>query len=197
MSEQNDITSPEPRLVEETGLEARIAQIIEPVINAMGFQLVRIRTTGENGFTLQIMAERFDGTMAIEDCEAISRAISPILEVEDPIDRAYHLELSSPGIDRPMVRVIDFKRWQGHLMKCETAVLIDGRKRFRGWISGVSEDSFQLDRDNPGADELAQVEIPFNTLVEGKLIMTDELIELALKADKKAQKSAPSAANEN
>lgn len=200
MSEQdniNELNLPEPRLVIEAGLEARIADIIEPLVNSMGYQLVRIRTTGENGFTLQIMAERFDGTMSIEDCEAISRAISPVLEVEDPIDRAYHLELSSPGIDRPMVRIGDFKRWQGQLMKCETSVLVDGRKRFRGWINAVSDTSFSLERDNPGPDDTPVVEIAFDNFVEGKLIMTDELIELALKADKQAQKAGPNAANEN
>lgn len=200
MSEQdklNAVDGPEPRLVLETGLEARIAEIIEPLVNSMGYQLVRIRTTGENGFTLQIMAERFDGTMSIEDCEAVSRAISPVLEVEDPIDRAYHLELSSPGIDRPMVRIGDFKRWQGQLMKCETSVLVDGRKRFRGWINAVTDTSFSLERDNPGPEDAPIVDIAFDNFVEGKLIMTDELIELALKADKQAQKAGPSAANEN
>ncbi len=192
----NIATSPEPRLIHETGLEAQVAAIIEPVINSMGYQLVRIRTTGENGFTLQIMAERFDGTMTVEDCEAISRAISPVLEVEDPIDRAYHLELSSPGIDRPMVRKGDFKRWQGHLVKCETTILIENRKRFRGWIEDVTDEAFIIDRDDPAADEVKEVTIPFSALAEGKLILTDELIDAALKADKQAKK-AQAAANQN
>lgn len=192
----NIATSPEPRLIHETGLEAQVAAIIEPVINSMGYQLVRIRTTGENGFTLQIMAERFDGTMTVEDCEAISRAISPVLEVEDPIDRAYHLELSSPGIDRPMVRKGDFIRWQGHLVKCETTILIENRKRFRGWIEDVTDEAFIIDRDDPAADEVKEVTIPFSALAEGKLILTDELIDAALKADKQAKK-AQAAANQN
>ena len=189
-------TIPEPRLIIETGLEGQVAAIIEPVINAMGFQLVRIRTNGENGLTLQIMAERVDGTMSVAGCEEISRAISPVLEVEDPIERAYHLELSSPGIDRPMVRKGDFARWDGHLVKIETTVLVENRKRFRGWISDVTETSFVIDRDDPAPDEVAQVTIPFDTLAEGKLILTDELIDAALKADKQAKK-AQKAANQN
>ncbi|MEP3198526.1 MAG: ribosome maturation factor RimP [Lentilitoribacter sp.] len=192
----NIATSPEQRLILETGLEAQVAAIIEPVMHSMGYQLVRIRTNGENGFTLQIMAERFDGTMTVEDCEAISRAISPVLEVEDPIDRAYHLELSSPGIDRPMVRKGDFKRWSGHLVKCETTVLIENRKRFRGWIEDVTEEAFVIDRDDPAADEVKEVTIPFSALAEGKLILTDELIDAALKADKQAKKEQ-AAANQN
>ncbi len=192
----NIATSPEPRLILETGIEAQVAAIIEPVIHSMGYQLVRIRTNGENGFTLQVMAERFDGTMTVEDCEAISRAISPVLEVEDPIDRAYHLELSSPGIDRPMVRKGDFRRWQGHLVKCETTVLIENRKRFRGWIEDVTDEAFIIDRDDPAADEVKEVTIPFSALAEGKLILTDELIDAALKADKQAKKEQ-AAANQN
>ena len=193
----NELTKPEPRLIAETGLEAAIAQIVEPVIESMGYQLVRIRITGENGMTLQIMAERFDGTMTVEDCEEVSRAISPVLEVEDPIERAYHLEMSSPGIDRPMVRKGDFSRWQGHLIKCETSVLVDGRKRFRGWINDVAEDEFVLERDDPSEDDNPQVTIPFSAFVEGKLILTDELIDAALKADKQAKKAMRAAANEN
>jgi ribosome maturation factor RimP len=106
----------------------------------MGFRLVRVRMSGQNGLTLQVMTERNDGTMTVEDCEEVSKAISPVLDVEDPIDKAYHLEVSSPGIDRPMVRRSDFIRWQGHLVKCETSVMVDGRKRFRGKIVSVDED---------------------------------------------------------
>lgn len=193
----NELAKPEARLIIETGLEAAIAEIIEPVIESMGYQLVRIRTTGENGMTLQIMAERPDGTMTVEDCEAVSRAISPVLEVEDPIERAYHLEMSSPGIDRPMVRKGDFSRWQGHLLKCETSVLVEGRKRFRGWIGDVTDNEFILERDDPSEDDNAEITIPFSALVEGKLILTDELIDAALKADKQAKKALREAANEN
>ena len=187
----------EPRLFVETGLEGKVAEIIEPVIQSMGYQLVRIRTTGENGLTLQIMAERPDGSMSVQDCEAVSLAIAPVLEVEDPIERAYHLEMSSPGIDRPMVRKGDFTRWAGHILKCETSVMVEGRKRFRGWIGEVDEIGFVIERDDPSLDEEAILTIPFSAYAEGKLILTDELIEQALKADKQARKAARKADNEN
>ncbi|KRD72942.1 MULTISPECIES: ribosome maturation factor RimP [Sinorhizobium/Ensifer group] len=185
----------EPRLITETGLDQRIADIIEPVIVPMGYRLVRVRMSGQNGLTLQIMAERNDGTMTVEDCEEISKAISPVLDVEDPIDKAYHLEVSSAGIDRPMVRKSDFFRWQGHLLKCETSVLVDGRKRFRGKIVSVDDDGFRLERDQPAYGEEPVVVIPFTTLAEARLILTDDLIRDALTADKKAK--AERAANEN
>ncbi|MBZ7923951.1 ribosome maturation factor RimP [Ensifer adhaerens] len=185
----------EPRLITETGLDQRIADIIEPVIVPMGYRLVRVRMSGQNGLTLQIMAERNDGTMTVEDCEEISKAISPVLDVEDPIDKAYHLEVSSAGIDRPMVRKSDFFRWEGHLLKCETSVLVDGRKRFRGKIVSVDDDGFRLERDQPAYGEEPVVVIPFTTLSEARLILTDDLIRDALTADKKAK--AERAANEN
>ncbi|WP_085031485.1 ribosome maturation factor RimP [Ensifer aridi] len=185
----------EPRLITETGLDRRIADIIEPVLVQMGFRLVRVRMSGQNGLTLQIMTERSDGTMTVEDCEEVSKAISPVLDVEDPIDKAYHLEVSSPGIDRPMVRRSDFVRWQGHLMKCETSVMVEGRKRFRGKIVAVTEDGFRLERDQPAYGEEPTVTIPFTALSEARLILTDDLIRDALTADKKAK--AARAANEN
>lgn len=185
----------EPRLIVETGLDRRVADIVEPVLEQMGFRLVRVRLSGQNGLTLQVMTERNDGTMTVEDCEAVSKAISPVLDVEDPIDKAYHLEVSSPGIDRPMVRKSDFERWQGHLMKCETSVMVDGRKRFRGKIVSVDEEGFRLERDQPAYGEETAVAIPFTTLSEARLILTDDLIRDALTADKKAK--AARAANEN
>ena len=183
----------EPRLITETGIDARVADIIEPTINQMGYQLVRVKLSGQNGLTLQIMAERPDGIMTVNDCEKLSMAISPALDVEDPIDKAYHLEVSSPGIDRPMVRKSDFTRWIGHVVKFETSVMVEGRKRFRGKISSVSDDAFVLERETPAKDEELLVGIPFNTLSEARLILTDDLIRDALKADKAAR----SAANEN
>jgi ribosome maturation factor RimP len=180
----------EPRLITETGIDARVAAIIEPTILEMGYQLVRVKLSGQNGLTLQIMAERPDGTMTVQDCEALSMAISPVLDVEDPIDKQYHLEMSSPGIDRPMVRKGDFRRWTGHLVKCETSVMVEGRKRFRGKIMDVTDDSFTIDRDQPAEGEKAQVVIPFTALAEGRLILTDDLIRDALKADKMAREAA-------
>ena len=183
----------EPRLITENGIDARVAAIIEPTINEMGYQLVRVKLSSQNGMTLQIMAERPDGIMTVNDCEKLSTAISPVLDVEDPIDKAYHLEVSSPGIDRPMVRKSDFTKWTGHIVKFETSVMVEGRKRFRGTIKSVSEDAFVLDREAAGKDEDPLVTIPFNTLSEARLILTDDLIRDALKADKAAR----AAANEN
>jgi ribosome maturation factor RimP len=184
----------EPRLITETGLDRRIAEIVEPVAVDMGFKLVRVRMMNQNGLTLQIMAERADGTMTVTDCEALSQAISPVLDVEDPVDKEYHLEVSSPGIDRPMVRVSDFTRWQGNLLKCETSILVDNRKRFRGKITEVTPEGFVLERDQAAYGEEPRVTIPFTVLAEAKLILTDELIRDALRADKLAKAQA---ANQN
>ena len=184
----------EPRIITETGVDRRIAEIIEPVLVAMGFRLVRARLMNQNGLTLQIMAEREDGTMTVEDCEEVSMAISPVLDVDDPVDKAYHLEVSSPGIDRPMVRKSDFERWLGHLVKCETSILVDNRKRFRGKIVGVDTDGFTIERDQVAYGEEPRATIPFNALAEAKLILTDDLIRDALRADKAARAKA---ANQN
>lgn len=189
--------APEARLITETGLDLRIAQMIEPLLQSMGYNLVRVRLSGQNGLTLQIMAERFDGTMTVEDCEQVSMAVSPVLDVEDPIDKAYHLEVSSPGIDRPLVRKSDFEKWAGHLLKCETSVLVDNRKRFRGKLVSANDTGFTVERDQPGYGEELTVEIPYSALSEARLILTDDLIRDALKADKDAKAAAREAANEN
>ncbi len=187
----------EPRLIVETGIDQRVADIIEPTIAELGYRLVRVRLSSQNGATLQIMAERPDGTMTVEDCEKISMAISPVLDVEDPIDKAYHLEVSSPGIDRPMVRKSDFSRWAGHLVKCETSILVDSRKRFRGKILEVNEDGFVLERDQIAYGEEPRVTIPFSALAEARLILTDDLIRDALRADKQAKAEAANQNDEN
>jgi ribosome maturation factor RimP len=187
-------TEYEPRLIIETGLDLRVAEIIEPVLTAMDYRLVRVRMLNQNGATLQIMAERNDGTMDVEGCEAVSVAISPVLDVEDPIDREYHLEVSSPGIDRPMVRKSDFTRWLNHLVKCETSIMIDNRKRFRGRIIESDTDGFTIERDQVAYGEEPRVTIPFSALAEAKLILTDDLIRDALRADKLAKAQA---ANQN
>lgn len=184
----------EARIIIETGLDRRIAEIIEPVLVAMGYKLVRARLMNQNGLTLQVMAERNDGTMTVADCEDVSMAISPVLDVEDPVDKAYHLEVSSPGIDRPMVRKSDFERWSGHIVKCETSILVENRKRFRGKITEVDTDGFTLERDQVAYGEEPRVKIPFNALSEAKLVLTDDLIRDALRADKQAKAQA---ANQN
>jgi len=183
------IENDEQRIVRETGVDARVAAIIEPVLNSAGFKLVRVRLSGMNGLTLQIMAERADGTMTVEDCEAVSRMISPLLDVEDPIDRAYHLEVSSPGIDRPLVRLSDFAKWRGHVAKIETSVIVEGRKRFRGTITGLTQNTVTVEADKVKHGESAVAEIPLDTIADARLILTDDLIRAALKADKAARQA--------
>ena len=178
------------RIIRESGVDARVAAIIEPVLRAIGFRLVRVRLFGQNGLTLQIMAERLDGTMTVEDCEEVSRAVSPVLDVEDPIDKAYHLEVSSPGIDRPLVRKSDFVTWTGHLVKVETSVLVADRKRFRGRISDADGDGVTIERDQPAYGEPPAVRVPFEALAEARLVLTDDLVRDALTKDKKARQEA-------
>ncbi|WP_425419923.1 ribosome maturation factor RimP [Oricola indica] len=183
------IENDEQRIVRETGVDARVASIVEPVLNSAGYRLVRVRLSGMNGLTLQIMAERADGTMTVEDCENVSRMISPLLDVEDPIDRAYHLEVSSPGIDRPLVRMSDFARWSGHMAKIDTSVIVAGRKRFRGTITGLSQDSVTLESDKASFGDSMVADIPLDTIADARLILTDDLIRAALKADKAARQA--------
>src|SRR6187402_2251115 len=127
----------EPRLVVEPGAAARVSAVAGPVLQGMGYRLVRIKISGEAGCTVQVMAERPDGSMTVEDCEAISRALSPVLDAANPIDHGYRLEVSSPGLDRPLVRSSDFDRYAGHRVKVELAMPIAGRRRFKGILLGV------------------------------------------------------------
>ena len=174
----------DPRFLTETGQDARIAAIVEPVLQSMGFRLVRVRTSGLNGLTLQIMAERGDGTMTVEDCEELSRILSPLLDVEDPIGRAYHLEVSSPGIDRPLVRKSDFALWQNHLARIETTIPVAERKRFRGRIRKIDDEAVVIERDAASYGDDPVVRIPFEVLSEARLVLTDDLIRDALRKDK-------------
>ncbi len=178
----------EPRLVVEPGVAARVSAVAGPVLQGMGYRLVRIRISGEAGCTVQIMAERPDGTMQIEDCEAISRALSPVLDVADPIDRAYRLEISSPGIDRPLVRRSDFERFAGHLVKVEMAVAHQGRKRFRGHLAGVEGEAVRLHRDDIRAGEDADVLLVMEDIAEARLVLTDELIAESMRRGKQAER---------
>src|SRR5690606_7404979 len=176
------------RIIRETGLEARVAGIVMPVLDALGYRLVRVKLSAQDGLTLQIMAERPDGTMTVDDCEEVSRAVSPALDVEDPIDSAYQLEISSPGIDRPLVRVSDFRGAIGHLAKVETSVMVGGRKRFRGKILGCSDESLTIERDKVAEGEDPIAEIPLDAISEAKLVLTDALIREALKKDKEERR---------
>ena len=165
------------RLARETGPAMRVAAIVEPAIEDMGFQLVRVRISGK---TVQIMAERGDGTFSIADCESVSRAISPLLDVEDPIRGAYALEISSPGIDRPLARAQDFEAWSGHEAKIELKIPIDGRKRFRGILEGFADGEVRLfvaPEEKGGEDVL--IGLAFDDIADAKLMMTDTLLRAA------------------
>jgi ribosome maturation factor RimP len=182
----------EPRLVGETGVAARVAHLVEPVLTQLGYRLVRVRLLGQNGVTLQVMAERPDGTMTIEDCEAASQALSPELDVEDIIAQAYRLEMSSPGIDRPLVRVSDFRRAIGHEARIElTHPVESGRKRFRGLITAVEGEGrdavLSLERTDARSDEEKSVRLPLKDLDDGKLVLTETLIRESLRAGKAPQ----------
>jgi ribosome maturation factor RimP len=178
----------EPRLVVEPGAAARVSAVAAPVLHGMGYRLVRIKISGEAGCTVQIMAERPDGSMQIEDCEAISRALSPVLDIADPIDRAYRLEISSPGIDRPLVRRSDFERFTGHLVKIEMAVPHEGRKRFRGTLDGVEGDAVRLRRDDVKAGDDADVSLTMEDISEARLVLTDELVAESMRRGKQAER---------
>jgi ribosome maturation factor RimP len=183
----------EPRLITEPGLPARVAAIVEPVLEGLGYRLVRVKVSNADGCTVQIMAERPDGTMAVEDCETVSRALSPALDMADPIDRAYRLEISSPGIDRPLVRLGDFARYAGHVVKIETEIPVNGRKRFRGHLIGTEGEAARLRRDDAKEGEEADVLLPIADMNEARLVLTDELVTQALRREKAAKREARAA----
>ena len=167
----------EIRLSRETGPSARVAALAEPVLDSMGFRLVRVKMFGS---TLQIMAERPDGTFSVDDCANFSRAFSPVLDVADIISARYMLEVSSPGIDRPLVRAADFETWAGHEAKIEMANPVAGRKRFRGMLEGFHDGEVRLYIDNPeGGTEPLLVGLNFADIGEATLVLTDQLIEAA------------------
>ncbi len=172
----------------EPGVGARVATVAGPVLQHLGYRLVRIKVSAEAGCTVQIMAERPDGTMQLEDCEAISRALSPVLDIEDPIQRAYRLEISSPGIDRPLVRRSDFERYAGHLVKIEMAIAHEGRKRFRGKLGGVEGDGVRLHPENERAREQSDVVLPMEDISDARLVLTDELIAESMRRGKAAER---------
>jgi ribosome maturation factor RimP len=166
------------------------------VLDQIGFRLVRVRVSAAEGCTVQIMAERPDGTLTIDDCEDISRALSPVLDVADPIEKAYRLEVSSPGIDRPLVRKSDFDRYSGHLVRIEMAVAVNGRKRFKGTLAGTEGDVARLARDEAPEGEEAVVSLPIEEMSEAKLVLTDELVTEALRREKAAKRERRAAKRE-
>jgi ribosome maturation factor RimP len=178
----------EERIVTETGVDARVAHIVEPALRGLGYRLVRVTISGRNGLTMQIMAERPDGTMSVEDCEEVSRNLSPLLDVEDPIPEAYNLEISSPGIDRPLVRRSDFERWAGHLAKIELSRPKDGRKRFRGILLGLREDDVGVRLDDVPEGAPDEAWLPLADMGEARLVLTDNLIADTLRDQKRKAK---------
>ncbi len=165
-------------LVAKAPIERRLAEIIGPVIEGMGFELVRVRLMGGRSKTVQIMAERPDGRIEVDDCADISTMVSAVLDVEDPIDDQYTLEVSSPGIDRPLTRFKDFEAWQGYEAKIETTEMIDGRRRFKGLLAGTEGDEVLIEVEE------GTIGLTFDWLSDAKLVLTDELIRDVLKARK-------------
>jgi ribosome maturation factor RimP len=172
------------RFIREVGLAANVAALIEPALEDRGFRLVRVAISGREGKTVQVMAERPDGTMSIEDCEVVSRDISPLLDVHDPIAGSYRLEVSSPGIDRPLVRPSDFEVWSGYEAKIELKEPIDGRKRFRGMLEGLTDGEVRIDVDLGEAGR-STIGLPIGLVAEAKLVLTEELVREALRRAKK------------
>jgi ribosome maturation factor RimP len=186
----------EPRLITEQGVAARVAAIAEPVVAGLGYRLVRVRISGLAGCTVQIMAELPDGSMTIEGCEAISRALSPVLDVSDPVDRAYRLEISSPGMDRPLVRRSDFERYAGNRVRIEMAVAVEGRKRFRGMLTGIEGDAARIHREDAAPGEPTDVLLPIEEMADAKIVLSDDLIANSLRRGKHAAESAERAENQ-
>ena len=185
----------EPRLAVETGMAARVSGVAEPILTSMGFRLVRVKIMVGQGMIVQIMAERPEGTLTIDECEEIHDALSPALDVEDIISQAYRLEISSPGIDRPLVRVSDFRRAIGMDARVELSrPHASGRKRFRGFIRAVDGEgrdaTLVIERPDAGPDEEKSPRIALRDLDEAKLALTEELIRASLRAAKALAKGA-------
>jgi len=171
-------------LIAKAAMDRRLAEIISPVVEDMGFELVRIRLMSGKTTTLQIMAERPEGGIEVDECAKISTAVSAILDVEDPILDQYVLEVSSPGIDRPLTRLKDFETYEGYEVKIETTELIDGQRRFKGVLAGVEGDEVLINLER--GDEEVTVGLNFDWLSDAKLVLTDELIKEMLKQRKDA-----------
>ncbi|MEO8650961.1 MAG: ribosome maturation factor RimP [Hyphomicrobiaceae bacterium] len=186
----------EARFVGEIGVAAHVAALIEPVLESMGYRLVLVRLMGGNDAILEIMAERMDGRMAVEDCEAVSHAVSPLLDVHDPVEGAYRLQVSSPGIDRPLVRPADFERWKGYEVKIELKETISGRKRFRGPIEGYEDGEARIEiEDSEHGKQI--IGLPVSLIGSAKLVLTDELVRDALRRAKGGAKDADRKAGTN
>lgn len=173
----------EARFVAESGVAARVAGLVEPVLESMGYRLVLVRLMGGSDAVLEIMAERADGTMTVEDCEAVSHAVSPLLDVHDPVEGSYRLQISSPGIDRPLVRPADFERWAGYEAKIEIKEPVSGRKRFRGPLEGFADGEVRIEIEVPEAGRQV-IGLPLELIGSAKLVLTDSLVRESLRRAK-------------
>jgi ribosome maturation factor RimP len=171
------------RFVREAGLAADVAAVTEPVIESLGFRLVLVRIMGGQSSIVEIMAERPDGSMSIDDCKTISNAVSAVLDVHDPMPGSYRLQIASPGIDRPLVRPSDFETWAGHEAKIELTELIDGRRRFKGELEGFADGEVRIKADLGDKGEHL-LGLPIALIGEAKLVMTDDLIRESLRRSK-------------
>lgn len=169
-------------LVAKTAMDRRLADIVQPVIEGLGFELVRIRLMGGATRILQIMADKPEGGIEVDHCGDISTAVSAVLDVEDPIEENYVLEVSSPGIDRPLTRLKDFEMWKGWEARIETTELIDGRRRFKGTLGGVEGEEVLVEIEE--GKETVTIGLQFDWLSDAKLILTDELISEMLRQKK-------------
>ncbi len=174
-------------LIAKAAIDRRLAEIIRPVVEGLGYELVRVRMMGGKSKTVQVMADRPEGGIEVDDCARISNELSAVLDVEDPIEEAYSLEVSSPGIDRPLTRLRDFEDWQGYEARLETAELIDGRRRFRGELRGTEGDEVLIEIPAGGEKgETITIGLKFDWLSDAKLVLTDELIREMLRQRKAA-----------
>lgn len=187
--------SAQARFIRETGVAAAISSLVEPVLESMGFRLVRVRIMGGQDTIVEIMVERPDGSMTVEDCRAVSQQLSPLFDVHDPLPGSYRLQVSSPGIDRPLVRPADFEQWAGHEAKIELKELVDGRKRFRGALEGYEDGEVRMSvkLGNEGPQVLG---FPLEMVADARLVLTDELVRESLRrAKKQGRGEAPEPGN--
>ncbi len=175
--------APEARFIRETGVAADIATLAEPVLDGLGFRLVRVRIMGGQDTIVEIMAERSDGSMTVEDCKMVSHNLSPVFDVHDPLPGSYRLQVSSPGIDRPLVRPSDFDQWTGHEAKIELKEPVGGRKRFRGVLDGYEDGEVRINADL-GKDGRQVLGFPIALVGEARLVLTDALVRELLRRGK-------------
>jgi ribosome maturation factor RimP len=180
------------RFLRETGVAAEVAEIVEPVLEDLGFRLVRVKVQGGGAADkiVQLMAERPDGSITIDDCEIISKQVSPVLDVADPVSGAYRLEVSSPGIDRPLVRPSDFEDWSGHEVKIELTEPVGGRRKFKGMLEGFEDGEVRIEADT-GEHGIQHLGLPVHLISDAKLVLTDELVREALTRAKERHSNRP------